>query len=55
MWLKTKIGKRVKIKSTQQDVEWEGILVDVDPSGLTINDEAGLTFIQFNNVLPCAS
>jgi ribosome maturation factor RimP len=56
MWLKTKIGKRVKIKSTQEDVEWEGILVAVDPSGLTINDvEAGLTFIQFNNVLPCAS
>jgi ribosome maturation factor RimP len=51
MWLRTKIGKRVNIKSTQENVKWEGILVDVDPSGLTINDvEAGMTFIPFNNV-----
>jgi ribosome maturation factor RimP len=51
MWLKTKIGKRIKIKSTQENVEWEGNLVDVDATGLTINDvEAGLTFIPFGNV-----
>jgi ribosome maturation factor RimP len=51
MWLKTKIGKRVNIKSTQENVKWEGTLVDVDPSGLTINDvEAGMTFIPLNNV-----
>ena len=51
MWLKTKIGKRVHIKSMQENVEWEGILVDVDASGLTINDiEAGMTFIPLGNV-----
>jgi ribosome maturation factor RimP len=51
MWLKTKIGKRVNIKSAQENVKWEGTLVDVDPSGLTINDvEAGMTFIPLNNV-----
>ena len=51
MWLKTKIGKRVKIKSTQESVKWEGTLVDVDAIGFTINDvDSGLTFVPFNNV-----
>jgi len=51
MWLKTKIGKRVKITSTKESVEWEGTLVDIDAIGLTINDvEACVTFIPFNNV-----
>jgi ribosome maturation factor RimP len=51
MWLKTKIGKRVNIKSTQENVEWEGNLVDVDATGLTLNDaKTGLTFIPFSNV-----
>ena len=51
MWLKTKIGKRVNIKSTLENTTWEGILVQVDAIGLTINDvETGLTFIPFSNV-----
>jgi ribosome maturation factor RimP len=51
MWLKTKVGKRVSIKSTQENMDWEGILVDVDATGLTINDaKMGLTFIPFSNV-----
>jgi ribosome maturation factor RimP len=51
MWLKTKVGKRVSIKSTQENTDWEGILVDVDATGLTINDaKTGLTFIPFDNV-----
>ncbi|MDD1726004.1 MAG: hypothetical protein LUQ34_03895 [Euryarchaeota archaeon] len=51
MWLKTKVGKRISIKSTQENVDWEGILVDVDATGLTINDaKTGLTFIPFGNV-----
>jgi len=51
MWLKTKIGKRVKIKSTKESVEWKGTLVDVDAIGFTINDvESSLTFIPFNSV-----
>jgi ribosome maturation factor RimP len=51
MWLKTKIGKRVNIKSTKENTEWEGTLVEVDAIGFTINDvESGLTFIPFNNV-----
>jgi ribosome maturation factor RimP len=51
MWLKTKIGKRVRIKSTQENTEWEGTLIDVDAIGFTINDvESGLMFIPFNNV-----
>ncbi len=51
MWLKTKIGKRVTIKSTQENVEWEGNLVDVDAIGLTISAaDTGLTFIPFRNV-----
>ncbi|MGZ4863444.1 MAG: hypothetical protein ACXV5H_03285 [Halobacteriota archaeon] len=51
MWLKTQVGKRVSIKSTQENVGWEGILVDVDATGLTINDaNMGLTFIPFGNV-----
>lgn len=51
MWLKTQVGKRVSIKSTQENVGWEGILVDVDATGLTINDSnMGLTFIPFGNV-----
>ncbi len=51
MWLKTKVGKRVNVKSVQKDIEWEGNLVDVDAIGLTINaDDSGLTFIQFLNV-----
>jgi hypothetical protein len=32
-------------------MDWEGILVDVDATGLTINDaKMGLTFILFSNV-----
>jgi hypothetical protein len=32
-------------------MDWEGILVDVDATGLTINDaKMGLTFIPFSNV-----
>jgi ribosome maturation factor RimP len=51
MWLKTKVGKRVSIKSTQENTDCEGILVDVDATGLTINDtKTGLTFIPFDNV-----
>jgi hypothetical protein len=51
MWLKTKIEKRVRIKSTQENTEWEGTLIDVDAIGFTINDvESGLMFIPFNNV-----
>ncbi len=51
MWLKTKIGKRVTIKSIQKDTEWEGNLVDVDAIGLTISSAAtGSTFIPFRNV-----
>jgi hypothetical protein len=51
MWLKTKIGKRIHIKSTQQNAEWEGPLVEVDAIGLTINDvESGLTFIPYHSV-----
>ena len=51
MWLRTKIGKRVNIKSTQENIEWDGNLVDVDATGLTINDaKTGVTFIPFSNV-----
>lgn len=51
MWLKTKIGKRIKIKSTREDAEWEGTLVEVDAAGFTINDvESGLTFVPFSSV-----
>ncbi len=51
MWLKTREGKRVKIKSTQEEVVWEGVLVDVDALGLTVNDaDAGPTFVPFQSV-----
>ncbi|MGZ4903797.1 MAG: hypothetical protein ACXV6K_03645 [Halobacteriota archaeon] len=51
MWLKTRVGKRVQIKSTQAEVTWEGALVDVDAIGLTVNDaEAGPTFVPFGSV-----
>jgi hypothetical protein len=51
MWLKTKIGKRVNIKGTQEGAEWEGSLVEVDATGLTINDvETGLTFVPYLSV-----
>jgi hypothetical protein len=51
MWLKTKIGKRIHIESTQETEAWEGPLVEVDAVGLTINDvEAGLTFIPYRSV-----
>lgn len=51
MWLKTKVGKRVQIKSTQAEVMWEGALVDVDAIGLTVNDaNAGPTFVPFHSV-----
>ncbi|MGZ4930886.1 MAG: hypothetical protein ACXV48_07845 [Halobacteriota archaeon] len=51
MWLKTRIGKRVQIKSTQAEVTWEGTLVEVDALGLTMNDdEDGPTFIPFHSV-----
>ncbi len=51
MWLKTTVGKRVQIRSTQTDVTWEGALIDVDALGLTINDvEAGPTFIPYHAV-----
>ncbi len=48
MWLKTTVGKRVQVQSTQTDVAWEGTLVDVDTIGLTINDaEKGITFVPY--------
>ncbi|MGB9372509.1 MAG: hypothetical protein WCB79_11350 [Halobacteriota archaeon] len=51
MWLKTKIGKRVNIKSTEENAEWDGPLVEVDAVGLTINDtETGLTFIPHHSI-----
>ncbi|MDD1720680.1 MAG: hypothetical protein LUP95_01680 [Euryarchaeota archaeon] len=51
MWLKTRIGKRVRVRSTRAEVTWEGALVDVDSVGLIVNDaEAGPTFIPFNSV-----
>ena len=52
MWLKTKIGKRVGVKSTHRSAEWEGTLVEVDAVGLTVNDvETGLTFIPLTGVV----
>ena len=51
MWLKTKIGKRIHIESTQEATAWEGILAEVDAVGLTINDvESGLTFIPYRSI-----
>ncbi len=51
MWLKTRVGKRVQIQSTQTDVAWEGTLVDVDGIGLTINDtEKGIIFVPYRAV-----
>jgi hypothetical protein len=51
MWLKTKIGKQIHIDSTQETEAWEGILVEVDAVGLTINDgETGLTFKPYRSI-----
>ncbi len=51
MWLKTQVGKRVRIQSTKTDVVWEGTLVDVDAIGLTVNDaEKGITFVPYRVV-----
>ncbi len=51
MWLKTRVGKRVQIKSMRAEVTWEGALVDVDALGFTVNDdEAGPTFIPIHSV-----
>ncbi len=51
MWLKTQVGKRVQIQSTQTDVVWEGKLIDVDAIGLTVNDaEKGITFVPYRAV-----
>ncbi len=51
MWLKTRVGKRVQIESTKAEETWEGALVEVDSTGLTVNDdEAGPTFIPFHSV-----
>ncbi|MGB7900966.1 MAG: hypothetical protein WCG09_00735 [Halobacteriota archaeon] len=51
MWLKTKIGKHVNVKSTQENAEWDGALVEVDAAGLTINNiKTGLTFIPLHNI-----
>ncbi len=51
MWLKTQVGKHVRIISTRAEVAWEGALVDVDGLGLTVNDaKAGPTFVPFSSV-----
>ncbi len=51
MWLKTQVGKRLRIRSTQADVTWEGAFIDVDALGITINDvEAGPTFVPFHSI-----
>ena len=52
MWLKTKIGKRVRVKGTHGSAEWEGTLVEVDAVGLTVNNvETRLTFIPLTAVV----
>ena len=52
MWLKTKIGKQIHNRQHARALkEWEGILVEVDAVGLTINDgETGLTFIPYRSI-----
>ncbi len=51
MWLKTRVGKRVQVRSTQAEVTWEGALVDVDALGLLVNDdEAGPTFVPYHSI-----
>ncbi len=51
MWLKTRVGKRVQIKSTQAEVTWEGPLIDVDALGVLVNDDAaGPTFVPFHSI-----